>query len=561
MKKGVRRAPIAVAMWLLLLGVPAAAQIDPYAGDPLGLVAWRDQTNNYSSGTDLWEVWICRSPGKTVGADLTQIVELLNAQITPYFSWLSLGFYSPQFVAGGVVTSSVPSTWPEQPFTLQINCELQVNSASVASPEGVLVVVDVDYDGGYARIGRVCEVASSCPAVFPANGRVVVVGGGAVVDTPSIFSPALRTIAHELGHGIFWPHSFGGLFITPSGVLYEYDNPMDVMSGGDRGTLDIGTHALNRYAAGWLDGSSFGFHRKGTATYTVGPQSMVVLPSDEGIGVYELIGARVRSGYDNGLPIEGVEVYRVDQRGPACGLDVDQVCIGPDRRTMQVPAISSPSGTAHVFGAGSIFTVRGVTVEVMERSGDQFTLRVSGAAVAERFIDDNANFHEANIELIASLGITFGCNPPLNHSYCPDRQVSRAEMAAFLLRAVGQDPGLAPYQGHFTDVPAGQWFTPYVERLFELGITMGRGDGTFGPNLPVSRAEMAAFLARAYSFPIPAPTGVFGDVAVGEWYAGFAEALLQQGITSGCSSAPLQYCPGSPVLRDQMASFIARTQG
>jgi hypothetical protein len=286
---------------------------------------------------------------------------------------------------------------------------------------------------------------------------------------------------------------------------------------------------------------------------------VLILPSDAGFGVFHVLAARVRSGVDFGLPAEGVEVYSVDQRGTVCGLGASEVCFGPDRRTTPVPAVNSLASTAHVYGPGSSLTIGGVTVEVLARNGDQFTLRVSGSAVSERFVDDNGNLHEANITAIALQGITVGCNPPLNSFYCPGNRVTRAEMAALLLRAIGQPPDPSvPYRAYFSDVPSGQWYTPFVERLFELGITSGIGEGRYGPDLPVTRAEMSAFLVRAFALASEPATGAFSDVAITEWYAGFTESLLRAGITAGCSADPLMFCPSDPVLRDQMASFLAR---
>jgi N-acetylmuramoyl-L-alanine amidase len=130
-------------------------------------------------------------------------------------------------------------------------------------------------------------------------------------------------------------------------------------------------------------------------------------------------------------------------------------------------------------------------------------------------------------------------------------------MAAFLVAALGQSLP-ATHAGYFPDVPAGAWFSPYVELLKELGITTGYSDGTFGPDLPVSRAEMAAFLSRAFNLTAAAPGTSFGDVASNQWYAVFVEAIRVAGITSGCSTAPSLYCPLDPVKRDQMATFLAR---
>jgi hypothetical protein len=62
------------------------------------------------------------------------------------------------------------------------------------------------------------------------------------------------------------------------------------------------------------------------------------------------------------------------------------------------------------------------------------------------FSDDNDSVHENDINRIAAGGITKGCNPPQNTQYCPREQVTRAQMATFLLRALGLTPIEPPPQ-------------------------------------------------------------------------------------------------------------------
>ncbi len=53
------------------------------------------------------------------------------------------------------------------------------------------------------------------------------------------------------------------------------------------------------------------------------------------------------------------------------------------------------------------------------------------------FVDDDGSIFEADIERLATAGITKGCNPPVNDRFCPDDPVTRGQMAAFLHRALG----------------------------------------------------------------------------------------------------------------------------
>jgi hypothetical protein len=543
----------------LVVALPANAQtIDPYQSDPIDLIAYRDETRTYAGGLDNWEVWVCDVPDGTVALTPAATAALFESSIRPYFEAISGGAYSPRFVAAGKVVATQPSNWPDQPFRFQSECESLVRNGSGGGSEGAIIVVDADYTGGYATGGVPCFSGGSCATTYPQNARLAVVGGSTAATVGGV-APALRTVAHEIGHALFWPHSFGGLVYFEGNIVYEYDNPMDVMSGGDRESLDIGTIGINRYASGWLDATELIFHRGGSVSYALGANSgvqLIVLPTEVG-GVYETIGVRLRTGADAGLPAEGVEVYRIDQSPSACGFQFGGQCVGADRRTIQVPAIADPAGTAHVHGPGSTFSVRNVNVSVDSRTGEGFLLTLTGASVAERFIDDNGNPHEPNIEFIAERGITRGCNPPTVDRFCPANSVTRAEMAAFLLTAIGQSPATG-FAGTFSDVGPGTWYAPYVEALATAGITTGLGDGTYGPNLVVSRAEMAVFLARAFALPVVAGSTFFSDVAVDQWYSPAVEAIRAAGVTTGCSTSPSRYCPFDAVKRDQMATFLTR---
>jgi murein DD-endopeptidase MepM/ murein hydrolase activator NlpD len=82
--------------------------------------------------------------------------------------------------------------------------------------------------------------------------------------------------------------------------------------------------------------------------------------------------------------------------------------------------------------------------------------------------------------------------------YCPGDGVTRAQMATFLVRALNAEASDAPYHGYFPDVAAGAWYTSHVERLHELGVVFGFADGSYRPLALVSRAEMAVMLDRAF---------------------------------------------------------------
>ncbi len=158
-----------------------------------------------------------------------------------------------------------------------------------------------------------------------------------------------------------------------------------------------------------------------------------------------------------------------------------------------------------------------------------------------------------DISWLSSAGITKGCNPPTNDQFCPERPVSRAQMAAFLNRAL---PGALPLGKAFSDVE-GSVFEDDVRRLAGAGITRGCEPDRFCPDERVTRGQMAAFLVRAFDLPA-AGEDFFGDDDESIFEAEI-NALAAAGITSGC--APDAYCADAPVTRGQMAAFLRRAAG
>ena len=118
------------------------------------------------------------------------------------------------------------------------------------------------------------------------------------------------------------------------------------------------------------------------------------------------------------------------------------------------------------------------------------SLDLSGSTSADPFEDDDGSLFETDIQTIHAHGITTGCAPNL---FCPDSPVSRGEMAAFLVRAFGLVGGGG---NTFTD-DDGSFFETEIAALAASGVTSGCSPGLFCPDRSVSRQEMAAFLIRA----------------------------------------------------------------
>ena len=184
----------------------------------------------------------------------------------------------------------------------------------------------------------------------------------------------------------------------------------------------------------------------------------------------------------------------------------------------------------------------------------------SGVAVAE--FEDIEGVHAPAVAALDGLGVFEGtaCGEGL---FCPGEPVRRWTMAVWLVRVLDESEPQAG-SSRFVDVDDAAWWMPHVERLADLGITQGCATepARFCPEGPVTRAQMASFLARAFGLEAPegSPEVVFSDVGEGV-HTDSIYALAASGITVGCASEPeARFCPGRPTTRAQMASFLNRAR-
>jgi hypothetical protein len=168
------------------------------------------------------------------------------------------------------------------------------------------------------------------------------------------------------------------------------------------------------------------------------------------------------------------------------------------------------------------------------------------------FTDDDGNIHEANIEFILAAGITKGCNPPVNDHYCPGLPVSRAQLASFMARAFSLP---ASTTDHFTDDDASV-HEDDINAIADAGFVFGCGSGLYCPDDDVTRAQLASVFVRAFEFPASTTDFFVDDDS--SIHEDDINALAEVGVTLGCSVDPANFCPFDPVLRDQFASFMTR---
>jgi len=148
--------------------------------------------------------------------------------------------------------------------------------------------------------------------------------------------------------------------------------------------------------------------------------------------------------------------------------------------------------------------------------------------------------------------------------YQPTWTVSRDQMAVYISRAVQDGAAIptGPAEPTFGDVPADYWAYSAVEYAVAESIVEGYGDGDYHPDWQVTRAQMAVFIARALcggeeNVPsLPDVLVPFADVPVGYWADRHIYYLAGHHVALGYPDG--YYYPAWSVSRDQMAVFIAR---
>jgi PKD repeat protein len=152
--------------------------------------------------------------------------------------------------------------------------------------------------------------------------------------------------------------------------------------------------------------------------------------------------------------------------------------------------------------------------------------------------------------------------------YQPALPVTRDQMAVYIARGLaGGDANLptGPATPSFPDVSTDHWAYPYIEYCYAQHIVQGYWDNSYRPQEPVTRDQMAVYVARSVVNPrgeaglayyAPPTTPSFPDVPVDWWAFKYIEYCRSHAIVQGFPDGTYQ--PGVVVTRDQMAVYVQR---
>jgi hypothetical protein len=303
-------------------------------------------------------------------------------------------------------------------------------------------------------------------------------------------------------------------------------------------------------AAGEFNGDGVTDLAVGTNTYTLYPD-LAILLGVEGPCVTGITSQPI--AFD---ATGGSQTLNITTTGPSCAWTVSasatwiQLSAYSGTGSATITAAIVPNTTGADL-SGTITVVDGAYQNQLASVTQTFTVQTFSDVPLTAYFFDAVN-------LMAAKNITSGCAPDM---FCPWDDVTRAEMAIFIVRTVmGGDSFTYTQTPYFTDVLPGSFGFAWIQKLRDLGITSGCTATTFCPSEAVTRAQMAIFVIRArygaatvFDYPQTAYFQDVGPVTAGyQWI----QRLREDNITAGCS--PELYCPSNPVTRGDMAIFIMR---
>lgn len=115
---------------------------------------------------------------------------------------------------------------------------------------------------------------------------------------------------------------------------------------------------------------------------------------------------------------------------------------------------------------------------------------------------------------------------------------------------------LSDNRKRFSDVGENHWAREYISGLAESGIVSGMGDGSFCPDAPVTRAQAAKILCKAFSVYSESAKSSFDDIEENAWYSAFVGSLQEKGLVNGDDRNCFR--PNDEVSRQDMASLVGR---
>ena len=221
-------------------------------------------------------------------------------------------------------------------------------------------------------------------------------------------------------------------------------------------------------------------------------------------------------------------------------------------------ATSNTSGTVRFtdVSSGTYTLLEKKAPEGYVLSNETYTLTVSGSRVTMNgksyspvtFVNRKAAELNRTDHFAFLVGYTDG-------TFGPERNMTRAEVTTMFARLLTEQiEADKTYSNTFSDVPKGYWAANYIGYMQQFGIITGYSDGNFRPDAPVTRAEFAAIASRFEKLTEGSKS--FTDVPDTYWAARYINFAATRGWVTGYSDGTFK--PENPITRAEVAAVTCR---
>lgn len=151
-----------------------------------------------------------------------------------------------------------------------------------------------------------------------------------------------------------------------------------------------------------------------------------------------------------------------------------------------------------------------------------------------------------------------------NGNFNPNDNLNRAEAAAILYRVLGLEEPVAPTEASFTDVAIDAWYAGYISELKTLELVSGQTETTYGPALPINRAEFLNLAMNVYHYLTGTTTAedqittdAFSDLNTKAWYAPVvSEAYGLEFVSGSTCGETVCFNAGDPITRAEATKIL-----
>lgn len=221
-------------------------------------------------------------------------------------------------------------------------------------------------------------------------------------------------------------------------------------------------------------------------------------------------------------------------------------------------ATSNASGIVRFtkVGSGTYTLLEKAAPEDYVTSDETYELTVSGSRVTMNgkayspvtFINRKAAELNRTDHFAFLVGYTDG-------TFGPERNMTRAEVTTMFARLLTEQiEADKAYSNTFSDVPKGYWAANYIGYMQQFGVITGYSDGSFRPDAPVTRAEFAAIASRFEKLTEGSKS--FTDVPDTYWAARYINFAATRGWVTGYSDGTFK--PENPITRAEVAAVTCR---